>query len=97
MTQPHELDHLIARLAGESIDHPRQKIIRWLCDNGHEGDTTRFNQLYEEARTRYEGDLRTRKDSFATYEAFGRLFGQPGDPTIDGWWHDAVTRRTQPA
>lgn len=93
MTQSHELDHYIGRLSGEGPDHPRQKIIHWLKTSGREDAVAHFNSLYAQAVACHAGKDLTAKDSFASYEAFGHLFGQPGDPVIDGQWADVVGAR----
>ena len=93
MTQPHELDHYIGRLSGEGPSHPRQKIVHWLKTSGHGDAIARFSDLYAQAVARHAGKDFVAKDSFASYEAFGHLFGQPGDPVIDGQWADVVGAR----
>ena len=88
---PYETAHLVARLAGEEgPEHPRQKIARWLKGGGRGDDIARFNQLYAESCARHAHDRRHAKGGFASYEVFGHLLGQSGDPGIDSQWVDIL-------
>lgn len=95
MSQTHEIAHIVGRIAGEGPGHPRQRIARWLQENGREGEVPRFNELYEDELDRHKDDSRTGKDIFASYSAFGRFLGAEGSPGTDLLWSTIVhgTRR----
>lgn len=89
---PDSLAHLVARLAGEPADHPRQKIARWLEENGLGDSLGDFNQRYAENLTFYIFDPHKHytawsKAVFASYAAFAYILGAtPGDPAFDLQW-----------
>ena len=86
----HDHDHLQARLCGENNNHPRQKIVQWLIQFGYGERVGRFNQLYAESLDRSAEKKLIGKENFASYEAFGYLFGEPGHPGLDEQWSAIV-------
>lgn len=46
---PYEVAHVVARLAGEDPEHPRQRAVRWLESHACQPKTiAAFNRKYEE-------------------------------------------------
>lgn len=82
----YEVAHIQSRLAGESADHPRQKVIRWLTQFGYGDRVGQYNKLYAESVERHAQKELASKESYASYEAFGYLFGEPGYPGLDEQW-----------
>lgn len=93
MTHPHEIGHLVGRLKGEKLDHPRQKIVRWLLDQGREEDVSSFNAAYAESLAGHADKSFIAKENFATYEAFGAIHqkqGGAGAPAVDDLWSEIL-------
>lgn len=82
----YEITHIQARLCGENSSHPRQKIVRWLIQSGYGERVGQFNRLYAESLDRSAEKKLTGKENYASYEAFGYLFGEPGYPGLDEQW-----------